>query len=186
MAGNQMGIFFLPEIDDEVIVAFQSGDINSPIVLGMVWSRNIPTPTTNADGENNIRMIKSRSGHQIVLDDKNGEEKIFIIDKSGNNSMIIDTAQKTITIVSEKDIALIADNGKIILNAKELEFTSTQVTSISAGTDFTVSASSGKAAIDASQLDLKGSAQGTLDGGGSLTVKASGIATIQGAMVNIN
>lgn len=186
MAGKQMGVFYLPEIDDEVIVAFQNGDINSPIVLGMVWSRNIPPPSTNDNGKNDIRMIKSRSGHKIILDDKDGNEKISIIDKSGNNSLVFETAHKSITITSEQDISLLAENGKIVLNAKKLEFTSTEKTSVTAGTDFTVDASSGKTEIDASQLDFKGSAQGSLDGGASLTVKASGNLTIQGAIVNIN
>ena len=186
MAGKQMGIFFLPEIDDEVIIAFQNGDINSPIVLGMVWSSNVQPPSTNDDGKNDIRMIKSRSGHKVILDDKDGNETISIIDKSGKNSMIFDTAQKSITITSEQDISLLAKNGKIVLDAKELEFTSSDKTSITANSDFTVAASSGKAAIEASQLDFKGSAQGSLDGGASLTVKASGNLTIQGTMVNIN
>jgi len=209
MAGNETGIAFFPDIDDEVVVAFQNGDINSPIVLGMLWSRNIKPPTTNADGENNIRIIKSRSGHKIILDDKNNQEKISIIDKSGNSSLVYDVAQKSITITSEQDLSLVAQNGKIILNARELEVNTSQATTVTSGTDLSISASSGRAAIEASQLDFKGSAggsidggttmtvkgtqldlkgsgQGTIEGGGMLTVKSSGIMTIQGSIVNIN
>jgi uncharacterized protein involved in type VI secretion and phage assembly len=173
MGGNEMGLYFIPEVDDEVVVAFQNGDINAPIILGSLWSSVLKPPDSNQDGKNNLRMIKSRSGHTIILDDKDGAEKISVIDKSSNNSMVIDTANNTITITSDQDIALVAKKGKITLDAKELEFKSSQATSVTAGTDFTVSASSGKAAIDAGQFDLKGSTQGSIDGGATLTVKGT-------------
>src|ERR1035438_8059879 len=111
MAGNQRGAYFLPEVDDEVLVAFEHGDVRSPYVLGGLWNGKDAPPATNGDGKNNVRMIKSRSGHVVKLNDEDGKETIEIIDKSKNNSIVIDTSKNTITITTDKDITLSASKG---------------------------------------------------------------------------
>jgi uncharacterized protein involved in type VI secretion and phage assembly len=87
MGGNGRGTYFLPEVDDEVLVAFEHGDVRSPYVIGALWNGKDAPPTTNSDGQNNIRVIHSRSGHLIRLDDTNGNEKIEVIDKTGGNKI---------------------------------------------------------------------------------------------------
>ncbi|MBZ5553744.1 MAG: phage baseplate assembly protein V [Acidobacteriia bacterium] len=141
MAGKDRGTFFLPETDDEVLVAFEHGDVSRPYILGALWNGKDTPPDTNADGKNNLRFIKSRSGHLIRLDDSDGKEKIEIIDKSGNNSITIDTANKTITITSAQDITLDASQGKIKLSAQNIELSSTADTKIQAQGQMTLSAS---------------------------------------------
>jgi uncharacterized protein involved in type VI secretion and phage assembly len=69
MAGKERGVWFLPEKDDEVLVACDAEQIEHPYVLGGLWNGKEKPPTTNADGKNDIRMIHSRSGHEIVFDD---------------------------------------------------------------------------------------------------------------------
>ena len=122
MAGNGRGSFFLPEIGDEVLVAFEHGDINYPYVIGALWNGIDTPPETNHNGDNNIRKIRSRSGHEIVfndkekgeqvvihtnsghtilLDDSNGSEKIEIKDKTGSNRIVIDSVQNNITVKSQ-------------------------------------------------------------------------------------
>lgn len=140
MAGNEWGGFFLPEVNDEVLVAFENGEIDSPYIIGSVWSEKIKPPETNQDGKNNLRFIKSRSGHKIVLDDKDGNEKIEIVDKSGKNLITIDTKNNTITIASDKDIQIKAPQGKISLEATDLEFKSTAATKIEAGANMDLKA----------------------------------------------
>ncbi len=139
MAGGDRGSFFLPEVGDEVLVAFEHGDINHPYVIGALWNGVDKPPETNADGKNNIRKIKSRSGHEIifndddtakkekieihtkaghkiVLDDSAGQEKIEIIDKTGSNKMTIDSVQNSINIESAMQL-------KIKANMVEIEGT---------------------------------------------------------------
>lgn len=147
MAGKDRGAFFLPEVDDEVLVAFECGNINMPYVIGSLWNGEDVPPETNSDGENNIRIIKSRSGHIIKLDDTDGEEKIEIVDKNENNMIIIDTKNEKISIKSNKDIEISAPNGKIIMDAKDIEITS-----------------SASAKIEASSVDLEASGNTNIKG----------------------
>jgi len=58
MAGPDRGTFFLPEVGDHVLVAFEHGDINYPFVLGALWTLKQKPPFNNADGKNNIRSIQ--------------------------------------------------------------------------------------------------------------------------------
>jgi len=141
MAGGSRGMFFLPEVDDEVIVAFEHGDIRKPVVLGSLWNGVDEPPEKNDDGENNIRIIKSRSGHVIRLDDTEGGEKVEFIDKTGKNKISIDAAENTITISSDKDIQLKAPQGKILLEGQEVEILSSQSAKMEAGSTMEVKAS---------------------------------------------
>lgn len=142
MAGNDRGSFFLPEVEDEVLVAFEHGDLHYPYVLGALWNGVDTPPETNSDGKNNIRLIKSRSGHKIILDDTDGSEKIEIIDKAEKNIITIDSKNDTITITSGKDIEIKAPQGKISLDCKELKIKSSTNSKIEAGANMDVKASS--------------------------------------------
>ncbi len=129
MAGRGRGSFFLPEVGDEVLCAFEHGDINRPYVIGALWNGVDKPPETNSDGQNNIRKIRSRSGHEIlfnddntsmqekieihtnsghtiVLDDSAGQEKIDIVDKTGTNKVTIDSVQNAISIESGLQLSI--------------------------------------------------------------------------------
>jgi uncharacterized protein involved in type VI secretion and phage assembly len=141
MAGKDRGIYFLPEVDDEVLVAFEQGDIRFPCVIGALWNGKDAPPAKNDDGKNNIRVIKSRSGHVVRLNDEDGKETIEVVDKSAKNSIVIDTAKNTITITSDKDIALKAANGTITLDAQKVAVKSSADSKIEAGAGMDVKAS---------------------------------------------
>ena len=140
MAGKERGMYFLPEVNDEVLVAFEHGDVRFPYVLGALWNGQDLPPTTNDDGKNNLRVIQSRSGHIIRLNDEDGKEKIEIVDKSAKNSIVFDTANHTITITTDKDITLSATQGTIKLEAQKIELTSSAETKIEAGAGMDVKA----------------------------------------------
>jgi len=129
MAGNERGMFFLPEVEDEVLVAFEMGDIHHPYIIGGLWNGKDAPPETNSDGKNNIHVIRSRSGHQItfndddsgkkehleiktnaghtiLLDDSSGGEKIEIKDKTGSNSIIIDSVSNSISLESSTELTV--------------------------------------------------------------------------------
>lgn len=141
MAGNERGIYFLPEVDDEVLVAFEFGDINMPYVIGSLWNGKDKPPQANSDGKNNMRIIKSRSGHLIKLDDTDGAEKIEIIDKSEKNKIVIDAKNEKISIISNKDIEISAPNGKVTIEANDIEAKSNASTKIEASAGMDLKAS---------------------------------------------
>jgi uncharacterized protein involved in type VI secretion and phage assembly len=148
VAGAQRGLFWLPEVGDEVLLAFEHGDPGRPYVLGGLWN-GADTPPTDAGDGRDVRVLKSRSGHLVRLDDSSGAEKIEIVDKSGDNSIVVDTAANTITLKSGKDIRLKAPQGKILLEAQEIQVNSSAATKVEASGSLTVQASG--------SLTLKGS-----------------------------
>ncbi|WP_238652820.1 phage baseplate assembly protein V [Paenibacillus piscarius] len=163
MAGKGRGAFCLPEVEDEVLVAFENGDVNRPYVIGSLWNGKDVPPETNKDGKNNIRLFKSRSGHVlqfadtqgeesitltsakghvIRLDDKGGAEQIRITDKSGKNRIILDTKANKVTVSSGAELEITA-GGKLSLSAKSIEMKSASGTLIEskAGMDIKAAAS---------------------------------------------
>jgi uncharacterized protein involved in type VI secretion and phage assembly len=141
MAGKDRGLYLLPEVDDEVLVAFEHGSVEYPYVLGALWNGKDAPPENNDDGKNNHRTLKSRSGHLIRLDDTDGKEKIEVIDKSGKNSIVISTSDNTITISADKDITIQSTNGKLKLSAKGIEISSQAEVKIEASQNMDVKAS---------------------------------------------
>src|SRR4029079_17483911 len=91
MAGGLRGIHFFPEPGDEVVVGFQDGDTNTPIILGGVWNSGSPPPDqAKESADNNLRTIVSRSGHELTFDDTRGSEKVTIRSQGGNTVEIDD------------------------------------------------------------------------------------------------
>lgn len=132
MAGDNRGLYCLPEVNDEVLVAFEHGIVEFPYVLGALWNGKDRPPETNADGQNNRRVLKSRSGHIIRLDDSEGEEKIEIIDKTAQNSIVINVQENSIVITAESNITLQAKGGKLSLSAQAIEMNAEAEIKISA------------------------------------------------------
>jgi len=86
MAGADRGAVFRPEVGDEVLVLFEQGDVRFPYVIGAVWNGRDAMPSQRgSDAANDVRLIRSRSGHTIVLDDTSGAEKVTVTDQSGNS-----------------------------------------------------------------------------------------------------
>lgn len=133
MAGPQRGLYCLPEVDDEVLVGFEQGIMEQPYVVGALWNGKDKPPETNNDGKNNRRSLTSRSGHVIRLDDSKGKEKIEIVDKSGKNKVVIDTAQNAITIAADADITVQAGSGKVAVEGTEISVKAKGKMSLEAG-----------------------------------------------------
>ncbi len=124
MAGPGRGLFLLPEVDDEVLVAFEHGLLDAPYVLGALWNGRDRPPESNRDGENNLRTLKSRSGHVIRLDDTRGSEKIEIVDAEGEQSLTFDTRAGTVTLRADRDVTIESKSGKLTLRGQGVEIRS--------------------------------------------------------------
>ncbi len=69
MAGKDRGWVSIPEVGDEVVVAFEREDIRFPVVLGALWNGADPPPHSNKDGKNDRRLFTSRKKHRLLFDD---------------------------------------------------------------------------------------------------------------------
>ena len=130
--GADRGIVFLPEVNDEVLIAFENGDMSSPYVLGVLYNGKDKLPKGSAElvdngtKKVNQRVIVSRSGHKIIMDDTSGKEKITIQDKTGKNLIEIDSTKNEFKIVSEGKLDLkskgdmtLTTDGKMTFKAKQ-------------------------------------------------------------------
>jgi uncharacterized protein involved in type VI secretion and phage assembly len=80
MAGRNRGTWFMPDVGDEVLVAFERGDLSVPIVIGALWNEKARPPSSGANAGNGVKLIRSRNGVTLR-----------IRDDSSNNSLVIET-----------------------------------------------------------------------------------------------
>ena len=118
-AGKNRGWFFIPEVEDEVLVMFEQGDINRPLVVGALWGGKDKPPDKNP-GSNPRRVIKSRAGSKITFDD----EKLLIIIEDGTQKGKItfdSNANKIIIEALKGDVCFQSPQGDTQIVAKEIE-----------------------------------------------------------------
>jgi uncharacterized protein involved in type VI secretion and phage assembly len=144
MAGNNRGTWFIPDKNDEVLVAFESGDPSRPYVIGGLWNGNdAPPDSMDGSGENNRKVICSRNGVKVTLDDQNGQENIILetpggqkftmkdgpgsveIEDSNGNSVKLESAG--ITVTASAKVTIKASNvevsaGMVTVNAGMSKF----------------------------------------------------------------
>jgi uncharacterized protein involved in type VI secretion and phage assembly len=150
MAGPDRGAYFLPEADDEVLVAFEHGSLEHAYVIGALWNGQDKPPENNSDGRNDNRTLKSRSGHIIRMCDSDGDERLELIDKTGQNRVIIHSKDNKITIEAQGDIEITSSTGKVKIDAMAgVEITSKADVKIQAQTTVDMSATG--------QVNIKGS-----------------------------
>lgn len=140
-AGLDRGVYFLPDVGDEVLVVFEHGHIDFPVVLGSLWN-GVDTPPETNDGLNNLRTIKSRSGHTVRFDDTPGAEKIEIVDSTGLNSVTVDAVLGSITVNAVAGITL-QSAGPLTLSGAGVDIQSTAGVTINAAATVDVTAGPG-------------------------------------------
>jgi uncharacterized protein involved in type VI secretion and phage assembly len=117
LAGKAHGFSFIPEIDDEVLVAFDHGDLRSPFVVGSLWNSTNRPPAANARGVSPVQLQLS-DGKRLTLD-KSG---IWLDDGHGNK-ISIEGGTGQITIEAATSIALkapqisIESSGTLVLRS---------------------------------------------------------------------
>lgn len=127
MAGKDRGVWFLPEVGDEVLVACDAERVEHPYVLGALWNGQEPPPETNSDGKNDIRKIRSRSGHEIIFDDgAQGRIDIHLKDNKRvrmdpDGILISDDKGNQIEIKSVPGTITIQSNAKLSIQSKVID-----------------------------------------------------------------
>ncbi|HET7620044.1 MAG TPA: phage baseplate assembly protein V [Vicinamibacterales bacterium] len=148
MAGNDRGTWFLPEVGDEVLVACEADRVEHPYVIGALWNGQDKPPETNADGSNDIRKIRSRSGHEIVFDD-GAQGRIHVHLKDDARKVTLDQNGIEISDDSGNSITLTSSPGSIAIKSNV------------------------KISIESSTVEIKANASMTLQASGTLTVQGA-------------
>ena len=168
MAGSGRGLFFLPEVDDEVLVGFEHGDVHHPYVIGSLWNGQDQPPVSasqavGGDGKVNQRVLKSRSGHTITLDDTAGGEKITIVDKTGSNKIVIASPDNSMEIKVQGNLTIEAQGKISIKGAAGVDVTTDAQLKLS-GTAGAELSSNAQASVKGTMVEVNGSAAVTVKG----------------------
>jgi len=179
MAGPDRGTLFIPEVGDEVLVAFHLGYLDQPFVIGALWNQNRKPPQKHE--KNDIRKIRTRAGHELVFQDTDNDGKITLQTKAGLKVEISDKAD-SITLTTKNDQQSVTLKG----GSKAIEIKAGPSTvKLDNQGNITIE-SSNSVKLKATQMNLEATAQMTIKAGGTLDLKADGIVNIKGSLVKIN
>jgi uncharacterized protein involved in type VI secretion and phage assembly len=115
-ADDEQGLEILPEVDSQVVVAFEAGDLRRPYVLGAAWNGKTTLPHS-PEAANNIRILRSRADSRLEFDDTKGSAKVSLTMASGHQ-IILEDAPPQITIQHSNGCVLrMTPAGSIEINA---------------------------------------------------------------------
>ncbi len=165
-AGQDRGTFFRPEIDDEVVLGFLNKDPRNPIILGMLNSSAKPAPIS-ASNDNHEKGIVSRGGSKIIFND---DENAITIETPGGHKVVLSDDDGTILIHD-------SSHNKIEMSSNGI--------SMESPSDIKVKAS-GDLILEGINVNIKANAEFKAEGTAAAELSSSGIAKIQGSLVQIN
>lgn len=136
MAGNNRGSWFIPDVNDEVVVMFEAGDARRPYVIGAVWNgSDAPPESMDGAGNNFKKVLRSRNGVKLTMDDADGQEK-FILETPGGQKMTLKDGPGAVEIVDSNGNSVklesagitITAAAKVTVNASTMEVSAGMVT----------------------------------------------------------
>jgi phage baseplate assembly protein gpV len=163
-AGSKRGMYWMPEVGDEVVVAFEGGDSNMPIVLGALYNSESPTPDqAQPSDENNIRTFVSRSGHEITFDDSPLTGKVTVKTNGGRVITLDDTPPGKLSLSTPSGASIEIDDatGTLSLTAPlSIELNAANITLTGASVSINAAAA----------VDVQGAVAITLTSAGTIVV----------------
>ncbi len=136
MGGNNRGSWFIPDVNDEVLVAFEGGDPRRPYIVGGLWNgSDTPPDSMDGAGNNNRKVLRSRNGVKITLDDTDGQET-FIVETPGGQKITLKDGPGSVEIVDsngnsakmEASGITVTTSAKLTVNASTVEVSAGMVT----------------------------------------------------------
>lgn len=117
MGGNNRGSWFIPDVDDEVLVAFEGGDLRRPFVIGALWNgRDAPPQQMDGSAQNNLKVLRSRNGVKLTMDDSQGQEQ-FILETPGGQKVTLKDGPGAIDIEDSNGNSVKLETSGITVNA---------------------------------------------------------------------
>lgn len=136
MAGNNRGSWFIPDVDDEVLIAFEGGDPRRPYVIGSLWNgKDTPPESMDGAGKNFKKVLRSRNGVKLTMDDNDGREQ-FILETPGGQKLTLKDGPGAVEIVDSSGNSIkletsgitITASAKVTINASQVAVSAGMVT----------------------------------------------------------
>jgi uncharacterized protein involved in type VI secretion and phage assembly len=134
MGGKNRGSWFIPDVNDEVLVVFEGGDVRRPYVIGGLWNgKDTPPESMDGSGNNYKKVLRSRNGVKITLDDTDGTEQ-FIAETPGGQKVTLKDGPGSIELAD-------SNGNSVKLDSSGITMTTSSSVTINAST-VTINASS--------------------------------------------
>ena len=136
MAGNNRGSWFIPDVDDEVLIVFEGGDPRRPYVIGSLWNgKDSPPESMDGAGKNFKKVLRSRNGVKLTMDD-NDEREQFILETPGGQKLTLKDGPGAVEIVDSNGNSIkmetsgitITASAKVTINASQVAVSAGMVT----------------------------------------------------------
>jgi len=136
MAGNNRGSWFIPDVDDEVLIVFEGGDPRRPYVIGSLWNgKDKPPESMDGAGKNFKKVLRSRNGVKLTMDDNDGREQ-FILETPGGQKLTLKDGPGSVEIVDSNGNSIkmeasgitITASAKVTINASQVAVSAGMVT----------------------------------------------------------
>lgn len=124
-AGNDYGAAWIPEVGDEVVVAFVQGDMRMPIVLGGLHNGEDPPPTVRTPDVDQ-KLFRTKAGHEILLDDSSGSQRV-VLKTVGEMIVSLDDAAGTLTVDTGKGTSIELDGSTITITGATVKVKAGQI-----------------------------------------------------------
>ena len=179
--GNGVGAFFMPEVNDEVILGFMNDDPRFPIILGSVYSSSIAAPET-PDENNTIKTIITQSKLQLKFDDEN---KVITLLTPEGNTIVISDQDKGIKLEDQNGNTLeMNDSGITVDSASSLTLKAADDVTIK-GTSVSISGSQ-SVSVSGASVSVSGDQSVAVSGSAQCEVSSDGQMSVKGSIVMIN
>jgi uncharacterized protein involved in type VI secretion and phage assembly len=133
MGGANRGSWFIPDVDDEVLVGFEGGDPRRPYVLGALWNgTDAPPETMDGGGANDRKVLRSRNGVEVTLDDADGRERL-LLQTPGGQKLTLSDGPDAVTIEDANGNSINLETSGVTVNAAAKVTVTAGTAEISAG-----------------------------------------------------
>ena len=129
MAGRNRGTLFIPDVDDEVLVAFERGDQRVPYVIGSLWNGKARPPAESSDAAA-IKMIRSRSGVTVQIRDK---DTSLVIETPAGQRITLQDGPGTVRVEDENGNSVTLATSGVTVNASAKVTVNASTVEVSAG-----------------------------------------------------
>jgi len=190
-ASAGQGLFFTPEVDDEVLVDFEGANAEAPFILGSTYNSNAKPPEGSANKSNHIKMFKSRSGSFLKLNDEDGSITLqdkagskIVLDGSGNINIIAATDE--VHVSGPKEVSLKSDSEVSLNGTDEVSIVSDNEVSLKGGKEVSIISDNEVFVKGTKEVGINSDMEVKITGTAKAALSSSGTTSVEGTIIKLN